>query len=254
MSQAPSPPKPATVWTRLHGLANPHAFAIFAARATPWFWGIAAAGLGAGLIGALVLSPIDYQQKDAFRISHIHVPSAWMAMFIYVSMAVASGIAMIYRHPLADVAAKASAPIGTVFTALALITGMFWGASSWGTWWAWDARTTSVLLLLFLYVGYLMIWEAVEEPQRAARLAGIVALVGVINIPIIHFSVDWWNTLHQKTTILRVDGPRIPLSMLWPWLSIAIGFTGLYAALLMVRMRTEIIERRLRILAMGLER
>jgi heme exporter protein C len=168
-------------------------------------------------------------------------------------MAIASAVAFIWKHPLADVAAKASAPIGAVFTALALITGMLWGQPMWGTWWVWDARLTSVLILFFLYLGYMVLWSAIEEPTRAARAARILALVGAINIPIIKFSVDWWNTLHQPASVIRTDGPAMPAAMLTPLLIMALAYTVLYVALLFVRMRMEISERRLRTIRMGLE-
>ncbi|MEQ1868335.1 MAG: heme ABC transporter permease CcmC, partial [Micropepsaceae bacterium] len=153
----------------------------------------------------------------------------------------------------ADVAAKASAPIGAVFTALALITGMLWGQPMWGTWWVWDARLTSVLILFFLYLGYIVLWSAIEEPTRAARAARILALVGAINIPIIKFSVDWWNTLHQTASVLRTDGPAMPAAMLTPLLIMALAYTVLYIALLLVRMRIEVAQRRLRTIRLGLE-
>src|SRR5690606_34310487 len=174
----------------------------------------------------------------------IHVPAAWLALFGYTAMAGASAMALIFRHPLADVAAKSAAPIGAAFTFLALVTGTLWGKPMWGTWWVWDARLTSVLILFFLYLGYMALWATIEEPQRAGRAAAVLALVGFVNVPIIHFSVEWWNTLHQGASVLRLDGPSIHPSMLWPLLICAIGFTLLFSSLHIMAMRTEIWRRR----------
>jgi heme exporter protein C len=220
---------------------------------TPWLLGAAILLIVVGLYLGLVVAPPDYQQGDAQRIMYVHVPAAWMALFVYMCMAAASAVAFIWKHPLADVAAKASAPIGAVFNGLALVTGMLWGQPMWGAWWVWDARLTSVLILFFLYLGYIVLWGAIEEPTRAARAARILALVGALNVPIIHFSVEWWSTLHQGATVFRTDGPAISTSMLIPLLVMALGYNVLYAGLLLVRMRTEISERRLRTLRLGLE-
>ena len=176
-----------------------------------------------------------------------------MALFVYAAMAVASAVAFIWKHPLADVAAKASAPIGCVFTALALVTGSLWGQPMWGTWWVWDARLTSVLILFFLYLGYMVLWSAIEEPTRAARAARILALVGAVNLPVVKFSVDWWNTLHQGASVFRTDGPAMTSSMLWPLLVMALAYNLFYATFLLVRMRAEVSRRRLRTLRLGLE-
>ena len=237
----------------MQAYANPTRFLGLARALTPWTMGIAAALLIAGLYLALFVAPPDYQQGDAARIMYVHVPAAWMALFVYMCMAVASAVAFVWKHPLADVAAKASAPIGCVFTGLALVTGMLWGEPMWGTWWVWDARLTSVLILFFLYLGYIVLWGAIEEPSRAARAARILALVGALNVPIIHFSVDWWNTLHQGSTVFRADGPRMSTSMLIPLLVMAVAYNVLYVALLLIRMRMEIAERRLRTIRLGLE-
>jgi heme exporter protein C len=178
---------------------------------------------------------------------YVHVPSAWIAMFAYMVMAGASFMALVFRHPLADVCAKAAAPIGASFTFLALVTGSFWGRPMWGTWWAWgDARLTSMLILFFLYLGYMALWSTIEEPQRAGRIAAVLALVGSINIPIIHYSVVWWNTLHQPASVFRMDGPTIDGSMLRPLMVMALAFTLLFITLLLLRMRAEILRRRLR--------
>ncbi|MCE9524144.1 MAG: heme ABC transporter permease [Alphaproteobacteria bacterium] len=233
--------------------ANPTRFLRLARTLTPWTLG---AGILLSLVGlylALFFAPPDYQQGEAMRIIYVHVPAAWMALFVYVCMAVSSAVAFIWKHPLADIAAKASAPIGLVFTALALITGMLWGQPMWGAWWVWDARLTSVLILFFLYLGYIVLWGAIDEPTRAARAARILALVGVVNVPIIHFSVEWWSTLHQGATVFRADGPSMTTPMLIPLLVMAVAYNILYVAFLLIRMRMEVSERRLRTLRLGLE-
>ena len=237
----------------MQAYANPQRFVRLARTLTPWAFALAAVLAVTGLYLGLIVAPPDYQQGDAQRIMYVHVPAAWMSMFVYGSMAAASAVAFIWKHPLADVAAKASAPIGCVFTGLALITGMLWGQPMWGTWWVWDARLTSVLILFFLYLGYIVLWSAIDEPTRAARAARILALVGAINIPIIKFSVDWWNTLHQSASVFRTSGPTMPASMLTPLLIMGLAYTVLYVALLLVRMRMEVAQRRLRTIRMGLE-
>ncbi len=233
--------------------ANPQRFVRLARALTPWLLGAAVALLAAGLYLALFVAPPDYQQGEASRIMYVHVPAAWMSLFVYGCMAAASAVAFVWKHPLADVAAKASAPIGCVFTGLALATGMLWGQPMWGAWWVWDARLTSVLILFFLYLGYIVLWGAIEEPTRAARAARILALVGALNIPIIHFSVEWWNTLHQGATVFRADGPAISTWMLIPLMTMAVAYNVLYVALLLVRMRAEVSARRLRTIRLGLE-
>ncbi len=237
----------------MQAYANPQRFVSLARTLTPWTFGVAIALAMTGLYLGLIVAPPDYQQGDAQRIMYVHVPAAWMSMFVYGSMAIASAVAFIWKHPLADVAAKASAPIGAVFTALALVTGMLWGQPMWGTWWVWDARLTSVLILFFLYLGYIVLWSAIEEPTRAARAARILALVGALNIPIIKFSVDWWNTLHQTASVFRVSGPTMPAAMLTPLLIMGLAYTVLYVALLLVRMRMEVAQRRLRTIRLSSE-
>ncbi|MGI9416158.1 MAG: heme ABC transporter permease, partial [Hyphomicrobiales bacterium] len=180
------------------------------------------------------------------RIMFIHVPAAWMALCIYTIMAVASAVALVWRHPLADVAAKTAAPIGACFTFLALVTGSLWGKPMWGAWWVWDARLTSVLVLFLLYLGYIAVWQTIDEPLKAARIAAIVALVGFVNVPIIKFSVDWWNSLHQPASVFRADGPAIHSSILWPLLIMATAYTVLFLTLHLVAMRGEILRRRVR--------
>lgn len=233
--------------------ANPERFARLARALQPWMMGLALVLAAVGTVWGLAIAPRDYLQGDSARIMYVHVPAAWMAMFVYAVMAVSSAVAFIWNHPLADVAAKASAPIGAVFTALALVTGMLWGKPTWGTWWVFDARLTSVLVLFFLYLGYIVLWSAIEEPARAARAARILALVGAINIPIIKFSVDWWNSLHQPASVFRMDGPTMPAEMLTPLLIMALAYNLFYAGVLMMRMRAEIAERRLRTIRLGLE-
>ena len=229
-----------------HRFANPGRFMRLAGRLMPWFATVTVVLIGAGLYFALFASPADYQQGESVRIMYVHVPSAWMAMFIYTVIAVASAVALIWRHPLADLVAKASAPVGAGFTFLALATGSLWGKPMWGTWWVWDARLTSVLVLFFLYLGYMALANAFEDPQRGQRAASILALVGFINVPIIKFSVEWWSTLHQPASVLRTGGSTIDSSMLWPLLIMALGFKLYYVTLLLLRVRSEMIAARLR--------
>ncbi len=233
----------------LHKFANPTRFLRLADAIRPWAGGIAVVTIAVGLYLGLFASPEDYQQGGSVRIMYVHVPSAWMALFCYVAMAVGSAVALIWKHPVADVAAKASAPIGACFTFLALITGSLWGKPMWNTWWVWDARLTSVLILFFLYLGYMALRGAFDDTQRGAKAAAILALVGVVNVPIIKFSVDWWHTLHQPASVLKLTGPAIHPDMLWPLLLMALGFKALYVWLLLVRMRGEILDIRVRALS-----
>ncbi len=195
-----------------------------------------------GLYGGLVLAPADYQQGDSFRIMYIHVPSAWMSLFVYMVMAISGGIGLIWRIKLAEIVARSSAPIGASFTFLALVTGSIWGKPMWGTWWVWDARLTSELILLFLYLGYIALQSAFEDRRVAARAGAILALVGIVNIPIIHYSVEWWSTLHQGPTITKLDKPSIHLSMLIPLLFMVFAFKTFYISTLLIRVRSEILE------------
>lgn len=231
--------------------ANPAAFYDLAAKLSPWAAAVSLSLIAAGAWMGLFVAPPDYYQGEIMRIMYVHVPAAWMAMFCYAAMAVSSAGGLVWNHPLAFAAAKASAPIGMVFTAIALITGSIWGKPTWGTWWSWDARMTSVLILLFLYLGYMALWNAIEEPVRAARTTAILALVGAVNLPIIKFSVDWWNTLHQPASLMRLDGPAIHSSMLIPLLLMGLGFTVFYLWLLLLRMRAEILARRIRSLRLA---
>jgi heme exporter protein C len=230
--------------------ANPKRFMNLSSALLPWFGCVAALALAIGLYLSFAAPP-DYQQGDTVRIMFVHVPAAWVAMMAYGLMALASLIGLVNRHPLADVAAKTAAPLGALFTALALVTGSLWGKPMWGTYWVWDGRLTSFLLLLFLYLGYMALWNAIEDETRAARAAAILALVGVVNLPIIEFSVQWWTTLHQGESILRSGGPLIASVFLWPLFLMALGYTALFFTLWMVRIRTEILERRARSLMMG---
>ena len=225
-------------------LANPTRFVGLVDRIVPWF----AAATGIVLAVGLYLSfaaPEDYQQGTTVRIMYIHVPFAWLSMFCYAIMAIAALGTLVWRHPLADVSAKAAAPIGAVFTALALVTGSIWGKPMWGTWWVWDARLTSVFILFLMYLGIIALWRAMEDAGRAGRAVAIITLVGFINIPIIKFSVEWWNTLHQPAAVFRLDGPTIHPSLLLPLMTMALGFTLLFLTLHLIAMRTEILRRRI---------
>jgi len=235
----------------LSALANPKRFMEFSAPALPWLWGAVGCAFAVGVYLALIASPPDYQQGETVRIMYVHVPAAWMALFVYTFMAAASLTGWILGHRVADLAAKAAAPVGAVFTALALMTGMLWGKPMWGAWWQWDARLTSVLILFFLYLGYMAIWAAIDEPFRAGRAAAVLCLLGFVNIPIIKFSVDWWSTLHQPASVFRADGPTIDGSMLTPLLVMGLAYMLLFAALLTVRVRTEIVGQRIRALRMA---
>ena len=229
-------------------LANPTRFLSLVDRMVPWLAAVTLILLGIGLYLAFFVAPPDYQQGETVKIMFIHVPAAWLGMFGYVLIAVAALGALIWRHPLADVAAKTAAPIGATFTFVALVTGSLWGKPMWGTYWVWDARLTSVLVLFLLYLGLLALWQAIEEPGRAGRAAAILALVGAVNVPIIHYSVVWWNTLHQPASVFRVGGPSIDPSLLAPLLVMALAFTLLFILLHLISMRAEILRRRVRAL------
>jgi heme exporter protein C len=232
-------------------LANPTRFMALSAQLLPWVWAAAVATLAYGLWLAFFRAPPDYQQGETVRIMFVHVPSAWLAMGVYVLVAASSFGLLVLRHPLADVSAKAAAPLGAVFTALALITGSLWGKPMWGTYWVWDARLTSVLILFFLYLGLMALRSSIEEETLAAKLTAILALVGVTILPIIKFSVDWWNTLHQPASVMRLGGAAIHPTILWPLLVMAAGFTLLFIAMHMQAMRNEIMRRRIKALTMA---
>jgi heme exporter protein C len=209
----------------------------------PWLGGVTALLMAVGFY-FVVTSPPDYQQGETVRIMYVHVPSAWLAMACYALIGLSSIGLLIWRHPLADVSAKSAAPIGAVFTLLALVTGSLWGKPMWGTYWVWDARLTSVLILFFLYLSLIALRGAIEEPGRAGRATAILAIVGLINLPIIKFSVDWWNTLHQPASVLRLGKPTIDPSLLVPLLVMAVAFTSLFLYLHVKAMRAEILRRR----------
>ena len=236
----------------MHRFANPNRFLRLANAVLPWSAGLTVLLLAAGLYFALLRSPPDYQQGETVRIMYIHVPAAWMALFVYGCMAVSSASALIWRHPLADLIAKAAAPIGAGSTLICLTTGSLWGKPMWGAWWVWDARLTSVLVLFFLYLGYIALVNAFDDPTRGYRAAGILALVGVVNLPIIKFSVDWWDTLHQPASVVRLDGPSIHATMLWPLSLMALAFTAFFVTVLILRVRSEIAAAKIRNLQLSL--
>ena len=230
----------------MHRLANPNRFLKLGRVILPWIAVCTVLCLASGLYFGLFVAPADYQQGETVRIMYVHVPSAWMAMFVYSSIAIASAMALIWKHPLADLIGKASAPVGAGFTVICLVTGSLWGKPMWGTWWVWDARLTSVLILFFLYLGYIALNNAFDDPVRGAKASAVLALVGAVNLPIIKFSVDWWNTLHQPASVTRLDAPAIHSSMLWPLLLMALGFTLFYFSILILRVRSEVAAARIR--------
>ena len=226
-----------------HKMASPKYFYDISGRMIPWLGAAFIVVTLAGLYYGLVKAPPDYQQGDSYRIMFVHVPAAWMSMFIYVVMAVAGAIGLVWHIKLAEVISISSATVGAAFTFLALVTGSIWGKPMWGTWWVWDARLTSELVLLFLYLGVIALYNAIDDKRTAARAVAILALVGVVNIPIIHYSVEWWNTLHQGPTVTKFDKPSIHLSMLIPLLLMAVSFKLYYAMVVLMRARCEVLER-----------
>jgi len=232
----------------LSSLANPVRFMRLSGVVLPWVGAATVFVLALGLGWSLLLAPPDYQQGESARIMFIHVQAAWMALSVYLFVAVASAVALVWRHPLAEIAAQAAAPVGAGFALVCLATGSLWGRPMWGTWWVWDARLTSVLVLFFLYLGYIALVNAFDDASRGGRAGSLLALVGVVNLPIIKFSVDWWNTLHQPASVFRRGGPTIDVSMLVPLLVMAFGFALLFTWLLLVRMRAALNERKLRAL------
>lgn len=230
------------MWLWFHKLASPPHFYALSGRMVPWFGWPALVLILAGLYGGLWLAPPDYQMGDGFRIIYVHVPSAWMSMFVYVLMAVSAGIGLVWRIKLADMVARNSAPLGAMFTFLTLVTGSLWGKPMWGTWWEWDARMTSELVLLFLYLGYMALNAAFEDPRTGARASAVLAIVGLVNIPIIHYSVEWWHSLHQGATITKLSAPSIDASMLVPLLVMALGFKAWFAAVLLQRLRNDVLD------------
>jgi len=232
-------------------LANPTQFMDLSGRILPWLVGAAAAIIGYGLYLSFFVAPPDYQQGETVRIMYIHVPSAWLAMAAYTLIAISAFGLLVFRHPLADVSAKAAAPIGAAFTFIALVTGSLWGRPTWGTYWVWDARLTSVLILFFLYLGLIALRSSIEDETLAAKLTAILALVGIVMLPVIKFSVEWGNTLHQPASVLRLGGSTIDPSILKPLLVMALGFTVLFVALHVKAMRNEILRRRVKALQMA---
>jgi heme exporter protein C len=228
-------------------LANPSRFLSFANRVLPWLIGASALAFAFGLNQAMG-APDDYQQGATVKIMFLHVPSAWLGMMGWGVMSIAALGTLVWRHPLADVAAKSAAPIGAAFALLCLVTGSLWGRPEWGTYWVWDARLTSELVLFLLYLGVIALWRTVEDPSRAARAAAILTLVGAVDLPIIKFSVDWWNTLHQGSSVFRMGGSTIYPTILVPLLIMAVAFTLLFVTLHIAAMRNEILRRRVRTL------
>ena len=225
--------------------ANPTRFSKIARLILPWLEIISVACLGYGLYLALLSSPADYQQGDAVRIMYIHVPAAWIALSSYLLLGICAFFFLIWRHPLAEIAARSIAPIGTGFAVITLVTGSLWGKPIWGVWWVWDGRLTSMLILFFFFVGYLALSNAFEQTERGARPAAILALIGCINLPIVKFSVDWWHTLHQPASIMRSGGIAIDSSMLWPLFTLFVGFQLLFIVIVLTRMLTVLNERKL---------
>jgi heme exporter protein C len=234
----------------LHRFANPGQFLRLSGAVLPYLAVGAVVLTAVGLGWGLFLAPADWQQGDAVRIMYIHVPSAWLASAGYTGLAVCSVMSLVWRHPLADLAAAEISPVGAGFTALCLATGSLWGKPMWGAWWVWDARLTSVLVLFFLYIGHVALVRAFDDPTRGYRAGAILALVGVVNLPVIKFSVDWWNTLHQPASITLTGAPTMSLDMLGPLLVAAIGYTLCFAAIVIARTRAAVMERRIRALLM----
>ena len=229
----------------LTDFANPTRFLNLVDRALPWLAGATAIVFALALV-QVYGAPDDYQQGATVKIMFLHVPAAWLAMFCWALMSIAAIGTLVFRHPLADVAAKTAAPLGAAFTFICLATGSLWGRPMWGAYWVWDARLTSVLVLFIMYLGLLALWRSVDDPSRAGRAAAILTLVGAINLPIIKFSVDWWNTLHQGSSVVRLDGPAIHPSILVPLLTMAVAFTLLFVTLHLAAMRNEVLRRRVR--------
>jgi len=226
--------------------ANPKRFDVLARRAIPVLGALSAFLLGTGVYLSFFASPPDYQQGETIRIMYVHVPAAYMAMALYAALAISSFVYFVWRHALADTAAEIIAPIGALFTVLALFTGSLWGKPMWGTWWEWDARMTSVLVLLLVYLGYMALRAALEDAQQAARTGAILAMAGIVNLVIVKFSVDWWSSLHQPASLIRLDGPTIHASQLWPLLIMILAYTCLAGWLVLYRLRSQALRRRAR--------
>jgi heme exporter protein C len=230
-------------WTWFHRLGSPPYIYSLAGRLTPWFaWPTALLIIG-GLYGGLLVAPPDYQQGDGFRIIYVHAPSAWMSLMVYTTMAVSAAVGLIWRIKVSHAVAAACAPVGASFTLCALVTGSLWGAPMWGTYWEWDPRLTFELILLFQYLGYMALRSAFEDVQRADRASAMLAVIGVVNVPIIHYSVTWWNSLHQAPSVMKLARPSIPPSMLIPLLMMFLGFTLFFVTVLLIRLRGEVLSR-----------
>ena len=230
-------------WTFFHKLGSPKWFYDISGRWLPWFAVASALLLTAGLVWGLVIAPEDYQQGNSFRIIYIHVPSAFLAQSIYMMLAVCGVVTLVWRMKLADVALRCAAPFGAWMTFVALLTGAIWGKPTWGTYWVWDARLTSMLILLFLYFGVIALSQAISNRDTAAKATAVLAIVGVINIPIIKYSVNWWNTLHQPATFKWTEKPAMPMEMWLPLLLAVLGFYALFTVVLLMRMRNEVLRR-----------
>lgn len=230
-------------WTWFHRLSSPPHIYRIAGTLVPWFAWPAAILIVASLYGGLVLAPPDYQQGDGFRIIYVHAPSAWLSLMIYSTMATAAAVGLIWRIKVAHAVAASCAPVGAWFTVVSLVTGMLWGKPMWGTYWVWDPRLTAQLILLFLYLGYMGLRSGIEDPSRADRASAVLAIVGIVNVPIIRFSVEWWNSIHQAPSIMKMDRPSMPTEMLLPLLGMLLGFTLYFAAVLLVRLRGEVLRR-----------
>jgi heme exporter protein C len=250
---APAKPlgSPAPAARSLHRFANPGRFLRMTGRVMPWLWAMALGVTALGTAWALLYAPADWQQGETVRIMYVHVPMAWLAMGGYLSLGILSLMSLIWRHPLADLAARELSPVGAAVTALCLATGSLWGKPMWGTWWVWDARLTSVLVLFFLWLGHAALVRAFDEAERGARAGAILALVGLVNLPIVKFSVDWWNTLHQPASVTRLNAPGMHVDMLYPLLACALGFSLLFGAVVLARTRSAVMERRIRALEMA---
>lgn len=227
--------------------ANPGKFLKLAEKIQPVALGVALVALAVGLYLSFFASPPDYQQGETVRIMYIHVPAAWMALFIYVTMAVSAFVGLVWKHVVAELYTRAVAPVGAAFTLICLVTGSLWGKPMWGAWWVWDARLTSVLILFFLYIGYIALVDAFDDEQKGINAGAVLLIAGVINIPVIKFSVEWWNTLHQPASVLRLAGPAIDKTMLWPLLVMALFFKAFFVWAALLRLRAEIAQRRAKI-------
>ncbi|MEM9422637.1 MAG: heme ABC transporter permease [Pseudomonadota bacterium] len=228
----------------LSRLANPDLFLKAARPLIPLFGALALLLLGAGTVMAFFFSPPDYKQGESVRIMCVHAPAAWLALQTYLGITIASFIGFVWRHRLADIAARRAAPIGLSFTFLALVTGSLWGKVTWGVYWDWDPRLVSMLVLFFLYIGYIILWQTIDNEANAARTAALLAMLGAVNLPIIKFSVDWWDSLHQKAAVVREGGPSMPAAMLWPLILMALGYTALSVFYVLLRTRSDLLQRR----------